>query len=194
LPQDLVRSTPFKGPLLLGCLPSGRLPGTQAKRKLGEEFTQIALTALIILVAATSAAAGRDFSTPSTRIVGHWESRDGTEFYFGPIDTASEIGSLTWVETNADGRVVKHGYKILGETPDDKDLTIQVEMTAGGNQAWTFRVYRDGYAMSGQKRILGIKLDKGKPPKVILIACARKLLTILNAMVRDQSEWKTMAA
>jgi transposase len=35
---------------------------------------------------------------------------------------------------------------------------------------------------------------KGKPPKVILIACARKLLTILNAMVRDQSEWKTMPA
>jgi hypothetical protein len=27
-----------------------------------------------------------------------------------------------------------------------------------------------------------------------LIACALKLLTILNAMVRDQSEWKTMAA
>lgn len=35
---------------------------------------------------------------------------------------------------------------------------------------------------------------KGKPPKVILIACARKLLTILNAMVRDQTEWKTMPA
>jgi len=33
---------------------------------------------------------------------------------------------------------------------------------------------------------------KGKPPKVILIACARKLLTILNAIVRDQTEWKTM--
>jgi transposase len=34
---------------------------------------------------------------------------------------------------------------------------------------------------------------KGKPPKVILIACARKLLTILNAMVRNLAEWKTMA-
>lgn len=32
--------------------------------------------------------------------------------------------------------------------------------------------------------------EAGKPPKVILIACARKLLTILNAIVRDQSEWK----
>lgn len=36
-------------------------------------------------------------------------------------------------------------------------------------------------------------LEAGKPPKVILIACARKLLTILNAIVRDQSEWKTVS-
>jgi len=30
----------------------------------------------------------------------------------------------------------------------------------------------------------------GKPPKVILVACMRKLLTILNAMVRDGVGWK----
>jgi transposase len=36
--------------------------------------------------------------------------------------------------------------------------------------------------------------EKGKPPKVILIACARKLLTILNAMVRDQTDWRAMPA
>lgn len=30
----------------------------------------------------------------------------------------------------------------------------------------------------------------GKPKKVALIACARKLLTILNAMVRDQAPWR----
>ena len=29
----------------------------------------------------------------------------------------------------------------------------------------------------------------GKPPKVALVACMRKLLTILNAMLRDQREW-----
>ena len=29
----------------------------------------------------------------------------------------------------------------------------------------------------------------GKPTKVALIACARKLLTILNAMVRDHARW-----
>ncbi|MCY3019825.1 MAG: transposase, partial [Planctomycetota bacterium] len=29
----------------------------------------------------------------------------------------------------------------------------------------------------------------GKPKKVALIACARKLLTILNAMLRDKASW-----
>ncbi len=33
----------------------------------------------------------------------------------------------------------------------------------------------------------------GKPPKVALIACARKLLIILNAMVRDNTRWATPA-
>ncbi|HEX6927715.1 MAG TPA: IS110 family transposase, partial [Gammaproteobacteria bacterium] len=30
---------------------------------------------------------------------------------------------------------------------------------------------------------------QGKPAKVALIACARKLLVILNAMVRDRRHW-----
>ena len=29
----------------------------------------------------------------------------------------------------------------------------------------------------------------GKPPKVALVACMRKLLTILNAMLRDNARW-----
>ena len=32
---------------------------------------------------------------------------------------------------------------------------------------------------------------KGKPPKVVLTACMHKLLTMLNAILRDQKEWKT---
>lgn len=33
----------------------------------------------------------------------------------------------------------------------------------------------------------------GKPKKVALVACMRKLLTILNAMVRDQTPWSAVA-
>jgi transposase len=34
---------------------------------------------------------------------------------------------------------------------------------------------------------------KGKPPKVALIAVAHKLLTVVNALVRDRSEWRPSA-
>ncbi len=33
-------------------------------------------------------------------------------------------------------------------------------------------------------------IEAGKPPKVALIAIARKLLTILNAMIRDSKDWE----
>jgi transposase len=33
-------------------------------------------------------------------------------------------------------------------------------------------------------------IGAGKPPKVAFIALARKLLTILNAMVRDETTWQ----
>lgn len=33
---------------------------------------------------------------------------------------------------------------------------------------------------------------KGKPPKVVIVAAMRKLLTILNAMIRDQLEWSQL--
>jgi transposase len=36
-------------------------------------------------------------------------------------------------------------------------------------------------------------LAAGKPPKVALIACARKLLTILNAMMRTNTHWQAEA-
>ena len=36
-------------------------------------------------------------------------------------------------------------------------------------------------------------IGRGKLPKVALIACMRKLLTILNAMVRSGTDWKESA-
>jgi transposase len=39
-------------------------------------------------------------------------------------------------------------------------------------------------------RVFYLRLTaQGKPPKVAMVACMRKLLTILNAMVRDGREW-----
>ena len=36
--------------------------------------------------------------------------------------------------------------------------------------------------------------DAGKPAKVALVACMRKLLTMLNAMLRDRRSWAPAAA
>lgn len=36
--------------------------------------------------------------------------------------------------------------------------------------------------------------NKGKPSKVALVACMRKLLTILNAMIRDNKRWTSQVA
>ncbi|HEY7167231.1 MAG TPA: IS110 family transposase, partial [Candidatus Binatia bacterium] len=35
--------------------------------------------------------------------------------------------------------------------------------------------------------------DAGKAPKVALVACMRKLLTILNAMIKHRSRWLEVA-
>jgi transposase len=43
------------------------------------------------------------------------------------------------------------------------------------------------------KPIYDRMIEAGKPPKVAFIALARKLLTILNAMVRDQRDWQEVA-
>ncbi|MBI5311819.1 MAG: IS110 family transposase, partial [Methylocystis sp.] len=37
-------------------------------------------------------------------------------------------------------------------------------------------------------------VDSGKPKIVALIAVARKLLTILNAIIRDAKPWRTQNA
>ena len=42
------------------------------------------------------------------------------------------------------------------------------------------------------KAFYGRLVDAGKPKKVAIVACMRKLLTILNAMLRDQASWSPL--
>lgn len=41
------------------------------------------------------------------------------------------------------------------------------------------------------KEFYGRLLSAGKPKKVALVACMRKLLAILNAMLRDRTPWRS---
>jgi transposase len=34
----------------------------------------------------------------------------------------------------------------------------------------------------------------GKPPKVVIVACMRKLLTIINAMLKHNTPWQAQGA
>jgi transposase len=40
------------------------------------------------------------------------------------------------------------------------------------------------------KEFYGRLLKAGKPKKVALVACMRKLLTILNALMRERTPWR----
>ncbi len=44
------------------------------------------------------------------------------------------------------------------------------------------------------KKFYGRLLSAGKPKKVALVACMRKLLAILNAMMRDRAHWRSTHA
>jgi len=35
-------------------------------------------------------------------------------------------------------------------------------------------------------------IENGKKPKVAIVACMRKMLIMLNAMIRDGAEWRGM--
>jgi hypothetical protein len=70
-------------------------------------------------------ACGRDLSTPSSRLVGHWRVNlpVNYEWYFSEIDSKTGEGTLT--EYNPiDDSVGVGQYKIFSEEPDGYTVTI----------------------------------------------------------------------
>lgn len=67
-------------------------------------------------------------------------------------------------------------------------------MIAGGRAAARTAIYMAALSASQHNPVLKAfyqrLLAAGKPKMVALIAVARKLLTILNAMIRDQTPWQ----
>lgn len=105
-------------------------------------------------------------------------------------------------------------YTLLGELPELGDLTSRQIAALSGLAPFN----RDSGQMRGKRRIRGGRapvrtmlymamlcaiqhnrvmkefygrlVAQGKHKKVALTACMRKMITILNAMVRDQKEWQ----
>ena len=85
--------------------------------------------------------------------------------------------------------------KLVGIAPiaDDSGPRSGKRRTTGGRADVRSVVYMA--AISAIRHNAAIKafhsrlIAAGKPKKVAIVACMRKLLTILNAMVRDQAAW-----
>lgn len=99
-----------------------------------------------------------------------------------------ELGRLT-------GRQIA---ALVGVAPYDRQSgTLKGRSMIGGGRAVVRNVAymavlsgaRFNPALAAMKRRLAAK---GKPAKVILVALINKLMTCLNAIIRDQSEWRTM--
>ncbi len=101
----------------------------------------------------------RDLSTPAKRLVGHWVTPGNTHYYFAPTDTLTDVGPLTWVEVGADGRVLKHQYKIISQVPGGEKLSIQLLFSAGGNRIDPYIVPKDGQSMHATITVTGITIE-----------------------------------
>lgn len=67
-------------------------------------------------------------------------------------------------------------------------------MVSGGRSGVRAALYMSALVASRYNKTIKIFYQRlraaGKPPKVALVACMRKLLTILNAIVREQKPWQ----
>jgi hypothetical protein len=69
---------------------------------------------------------GRDLSTPSSRLVGHWAA-DGaikTEYYYSEIDSRTKVGTLTEYDPRT-GAVITCNYGIFNEEPSGQNVSLE---------------------------------------------------------------------
>ena len=101
------------------------------------------------------------------------------------IAEVPELGSLSRREIGA----------LIGVVPFNRDSgKMRGKRTIFGGRAYTRRVLYMATLTAVRfnpviRRFYQRLVSSGKPKKVALVACMRKLLTILNAMVRSQKNW-----
>ena len=85
--------------------------------------------------------------------------------------------------------------KLVGIAPlaDDSGERKGKRSTWGGRKEVRTVLYMATLSAIQHNPVIGAfhqrLIAKGKPPKVAIVACMRKLLTIMNAMVRDKAPW-----
>lgn len=109
----------------------------------------------------------------------------------GPVVSRTLIGELPEL-----GKLNRHQIAALaGVAPLNRDSgTLRGKrMVWGGRRSVRVALYMAALTASQRNPTIRVFYQRlrarGKPPKVALTACMRKLLVILNAMVRDGSPW-----
>lgn len=110
----------------------------------------------------------------------------------GPISTLTLIAQLPEL-----GRLTRRQIAaLIGVAPFNRDSGAMrgYRAIAGGRPQVRMVLYMAALvAMTHNKNLKAFRDDlvaRGKPKKVASIACVRKLITILNAMVRDAKPWR----
>lgn len=116
------------------------------------------------------------------------------------LDTVKGVGPVTILTLTAAlpelGRLGRRQIaKLVGVAPlaDDSGGRSGKRRTWGGRSEVRSVVYMAAIVAMRHNEVIRTFYERlvhaGKPKKVAIVACMRKLLTILNAMLRDQSIW-----
>lgn len=86
----------------------------------------VVVVVIIGIMLSACGGGGRDLSTPSSRLVGHWKIElfvVEVHLYFDEIDKKTGEGSFAFYDKMLDS-VYKGTYTIVNETPKGEDITI----------------------------------------------------------------------
>ena len=113
----------------------------------------------------------------------------------GPTTSASLVALLPEL-----GQLNRHAIsKLVGVCPFDRDSgKFRGQRSIWGGRASVraalYMAVLSAVRYNAELKAYNESLKaRGKKPKVALVACMRKLLTILNAMLRDRQPWRPMA-
>lgn len=116
------------------------------------------------------------------------------------LDTVKGVGSVTILTVTAALPELGHLQrrqiaKLVGVAPmaDDSGNRRGKRFITGGRREVRAVIYMAALVAIRHNPVIAAfharLLAAGKPKKVVIVACMRKLLTILNAMLRDQTAW-----
>jgi hypothetical protein len=119
----------------------------------------IALTLILILTGC-----GRDLSTPSSRLVGHWASNAATktEYYYSEIDSKTKVGTLTEYDPRT-GTALTCSYDIFSEVPNGENVTLEEACPGDIAAVVEYVVKEDGTTASRMSTRMNYVDSKTKP-------------------------------